>query len=156
MIDKRELQLSTEHKEFLEEGKSLKVLFVEDSEMVRESTSDILDFYFNTYDIAIDGEEGFFKYTQFSKEHQTFYDIVITDINMPKMNGIELIKQILNMNKEANIIVMSAHNESTYLLELINLGISNFVLKPVDITQFQTVISRTINTVIRQKQLKLL
>jgi signal transduction histidine kinase/ActR/RegA family two-component response regulator len=58
------------------------------------------------------------------------------------------------MDQEANIIVMSAHNESDYLLQLINLGISNFVLKPVDITQFQTIISRTIESVINQKQLK--
>lgn len=141
-------------KEFLERGKTLKVLYVEDSEIVRESTCDILDQYFDTFDIAINGEDGFQKYKQFYDEHDRFYDIVITDIKMPKMNGIEMIKLILKMDQEANIIVMSAHNESDYLLQLINLGISNFVLKPVDITQFQTIISRTIESVINQKQLK--
>jgi signal transduction histidine kinase len=141
-------------KEFLERGKTLKVLYVEDSEIVRESTCDILDQYFDTFDIAINGEDGFQKYKQFYDEHDRFYDIVITDINMPKMNGIEMIELILDMNRESNIIVMSAHNESDYLLQLINLGISNFVLKPVDTTQFQTIISRTIESVINQKQLK--
>ena len=146
--------MSKDLKEFLERGKSLKVLYVEDSEIVRESTRDILDQYFDTCDIAINGEDGFQKYKQFYAEHHTFYDIVITDINMPKMNGIEMIELILDMNREANIIVMSAHNESDYLLQLINLGISNFLLKPIDITLFQTLISRTIESVINQKQLK--
>ncbi len=146
--------MSKELKEFLGRGKTLKVLYVEDSEIVRESTCDILDQYFDTCDIAIDGEDGFHKYKQFYEEHHTFYDIVITDINMPNMNGIEMIELILEMNQEANIIVMSAHNESSYLLQLINLGISNFLLKPIDITLFQTVLSRTIESVINQKQLK--
>lgn len=146
--------MSKDLKEFLERGKSLKVLYVEDSEIVRESTRDILDQYFDTCDIAINGEDGFQKYKQFYAEHHTFYDIVITDINMPKMNGIEMIELILDMNREANIIVMSAHNESDYLLQLINLGISNFLLKPIDITLFQTLISRSIESVINQKQLK--
>jgi signal transduction histidine kinase len=146
--------LSKKHKEFLEKGHNLRILYVEDSEIVRESTCDILDRYFDKCDIAVNGEEGLQKYKQFYKEHDTFYDIVITDINMPKMNGIEMIEMILQLHAEANIIVMSAHNESDYLLQLINLGISNFVLKPVDITLFQTAISRSIETTINQKQLK--
>ena len=145
--------MSKKHTEFLERGKNLRVLYVEDSEIVRESTCDILDQYFDAFDIATNGEDGLQKYKQFYEEHHTFYDIVITDINMPKMNGIEMIKLILEMDPETNIIVMSAHNEADYLLQLINLGISNFVLKPVDITLFQTMISRTIETVIKQKQL---
>ena len=146
--------MDKKRKEFLERGKTLKVLYVEDSEIVRESTCDILDQYFDTFDVAINGEDGFQKYKQFYEEHHTFYDIVITDIKMPKMNGIEMIELIHEMDQEASIIVMSAHNESDYLLQLINLGISNFVLKPVDITQFQKIIARTIETVIKQKQLK--
>jgi signal transduction histidine kinase len=146
--------LSKKRKEFLEKGRNLRILYVEDCEIVRESTCDILDQYFDELDTAINGEEGLQKYKQLNEEHNTFYDIVITDINMPKMNGIEMIEMILQLNAEANIIVMSAHNESDYLLQLINLGISNFVLKPVDITKFQAIISRTIETVINQKQLK--
>ncbi len=139
---------------FLERGKTLKVLYVEDCEIVRESTIDILDHYFTEVDTATDGEEGLQKYKQFYEEHHAFYDIVITDINMPKMNGIEMIEVIMKMHPEAHIIVMSAHNESDYLLKLINLGISNFVLKPINITLFQNIISRTIESVINQKKLK--
>lgn len=143
-----------EYKEYLKKDISLNILYVEDSEIVRESTCDILDQYFDTYDIAIDGQDGFHKYKQFYEKHQTFYDIVITDINMPNMNGIKMIESIFKINKNANIIVISAHNESDYLLQLINLGISNFLLKPINITQFQTVISRTIENIINKKYLE--
>jgi len=146
--------LGQQLEEFLERSKSLKVLYVEDSEIVRESTCDILEHYFTHLDTAVNGEEGLQKFKQFYESHHTFYDIVITDINMPKMNGIEMIESILKVHPETHIIVMSAHNESNYLLKLINLGISNFVLKPVNITLFQTIISRSIESVINQKQLR--
>ena len=139
---------------FLELGEELTVLYVEDSEMVRESTCDLLEEYFDNIDIAVNGEDGFQKYKAFYEAHNKFYDIVITDINMPKMNGIEMIESIFKLHSRTNIIVMSAHNESEYLLKLINMGISNFILKPIEITMFQTVLSRTIQSVVNQKKLK--
>ena len=139
---------------FLELGEELTVLYVEDSEMVRESTCDLLEEYFDNIDIAVNGEEGLQKYKEFYEAHNKFYDIVITDINMPKMNGIEMIESIFKLHSRTNIIVMSAHNESEYLLKLINMGISNFILKPIEITMFQTVLSRTIQSVVNQKKLK--
>ncbi|MGB5964987.1 MAG: response regulator [Sulfurimonadaceae bacterium] len=139
---------------FLELGEELTILYVEDSEMVRESTCDILDEYFDNIDVAVNGEEGLQKYKEFYEAHNTFYDIVITDINMPKMNGIEMLESIFKLHTRANVIVMSAHNEAEYLLKLINMGISNFILKPIEITMFQTVVSRTIQSVVNQKKLK--
>ena len=139
---------------FLELGEELTILYVEDSEMVRESTCDLLEEYFDNIDIAVNGEEGLQKYKEFYEVHNRFYDIVITDINMPKMNGIEMIEWIFKLHSRANVIVMSAHNESEYLLKLINMGISNFILKPIEISIFQTVLSRTIQSVVNQKKLK--
>ncbi len=139
---------------FLELGEELTILYVEDSEMVRESTCDLLEEYFDNIDIAVNGEEGLQKYKEFYEVHNRFYDIVITDINMPKMNGIEMIEWIFKLHSRANVIVMSAHNESEYLLKLINMGISNFILKPIEISMFQTVLSRTIQSVVNQKKLK--
>jgi len=139
---------------FLELGEDLTVLYVEDSEMVRESTCDMLDEYFDNIDIAVNGEEGLQKYKAFYEKHNTFYDIVITDINMPKMNGIEMTELIFQLHSRANVIVMSAHNESEYLLKLINMGISNFILKPIEIQLFRKVMSRTIQNVVNQKKLK--
>ncbi len=139
---------------FLELGEELRILYVEDSEIVRESTCDLLEEYFDNIDIAINGEDGLQKYKDFYELHNRFYDIVITDINMPKMNGIEMLKSMFQLNSRVNAIVMSAHNESEYLLKLINMGISNFILKPIEMTMFQRVISNTIQNVTNQKRLK--
>ena len=138
----------------LELREDLKVLFVEDSEMVRESTCDILGEFFTHIDIAINGKEGLQQYIDFYKDNDRFYDIVITDINMPKMNGIEMIEHIFEQNPKAHIIVMSAHDESKYLLKLINMGISNFILKPIDIMRFNSVIENIIDNIINEKKLK--
>lgn len=135
-------------------GDDLTILYVEDSEIVRVSTCDILDEYFVNIDIAVNGEEGLQKYKTFYEEHDRFYDIVITDINMPKMNGIEMTKSIFQLNQSANVIVMSAHNEPDYLLQLINMGIANFILKPIEITKFQTVLLRAIQNVVNEKKIK--
>jgi DNA-binding response OmpR family regulator len=59
---------------------------------------------------------------------------------MPNMNGIELIKNIYKKNPTQKIIVLSAHNESEYLIELVNLGIYRFILKPMDYNNFLEVV----------------
>lgn len=105
---------------------TLNILYAEDEEMLRSNMQKTLMRLFkNTY-IAEDGEEAF---EIFQKED---IDIVLTDINMPNMNGVELIKKVQKSDKEAVIIVLSAHDESALLIELINLGIGNFLNKPVD------------------------
>ena len=128
----------------LELGEELTILYVEDSEMVRESTCDLLEEYFDNIDIAVNGEEGLVKYREFYEREGKPYDVVITDINMPKMSGIEMLESIFRLSSKANVIVMSAHNEPEYLLKLINMGISNFILKPIELTKFQNVVSNTI------------
>ena len=95
--------MSKEHQTVLASAKDLKVLYVEDNAMVRESTCDILDDYFSSVDIAVDGEDGLKLYKNLYEETNTFYDIIITDIKMPKMNGIEMIKSICTLNNKANI-----------------------------------------------------
>ncbi len=106
------------------------VLYVEDDELIRSQTVDFLSRFFPVLDIASNGLEGLEKYNS-SRHH-----IVITDINMPKMNGIEMIEAIRKANEEQMILVTSAYNDSENLMQLINLGIHRFVLKPFNFKQF--------------------
>ena len=75
-------------------AKKLSILYVEDEAEVRDRTVNLLSNFFPNIDVAVDGEEGLEKYLQNS------YDIVITDILMPKMNGLELISHIREKNKK--------------------------------------------------------
>ncbi|NOX16247.1 MAG: response regulator transcription factor [Epsilonproteobacteria bacterium] len=112
--------------------KNFNVLFVEDDLSFLKETKMVFQELFYSVDSAIDGEEGLKKYKTFLDLKKTSYDIVITDISMPSMDGIELTKEIYKINKNQSIIIISAHDESKYLLELINIGIEQFLIKPID------------------------
>ncbi len=107
---------------------SLNILYAEDELMLRESMENTFTKLFANTFVAKNGQEALYIY---KKEK---IDIVFTDINMPIMSGIELIQGIKNCSdkEEPIIIVLSAHNESKLLSTLINLGIGNFLNKPVD------------------------
>lgn len=119
-----------------EYAKNKNVLFVEDDDNIIKETSELLNLIFSHVDIAKNGKEGIEKYLNFKNENNRFYDLVITDIQMPKMNGIEFTRLVYKENKEQLLIVLSAHSESHYLLELVNIGISHFVPKPLEYDSF--------------------
>ena len=137
--------------ELIDEHKHLNVLYVEDDDNLRQSTLNLLKNYFTNIDIARDGKEGLEQYISFNKKHNKTYDIVITDITMPHVTGIEMSKIILEINSKQVIIVISAHNDSTYLLDLINIGISKFILKPIDVKQLTSVIIHIFNSIKQEK-----
>lgn len=103
----------------------MSVLIVEDEADVQRYLVKILSRFFESVDSADDGFEAMQKY----KEQK--YDIVITDIKMPRMDGLELISEIRKIDVNQPIIVSSAHNESDILVELLNDGVSGFILKPI-------------------------
>lgn len=114
-------------KDLKEQAGSLNILYVEDEAMLRDSMQNTLEKFFKNTFGASNGQEAF---EIFKKED---IDLVITDINMPIMSGIELIQSIHKFtSKEPIIIVLSAHNESKLLTNLINMGINNFINKPLD------------------------
>lgn len=59
------------------------------------------------------------------------YDLVVTDINMPEINGLNLIEQIHNRGKNPDIIIVSGYNEFSYAQEAIRLGVKAYILKPI-------------------------
>lgn len=105
--------------------KHLTILYVEDDKNLRENTIFLFEPFFKEIDAACDGQEGLDLYN--NKQ----YDLVITDINMPRMNGIEMISKIKEINTEQKIVAISAHNESDILIDLIKAGINSFILKPI-------------------------
>ena len=112
--------------------KKLTVLYVEDDKHFREETCEILNYFFTDITVAYDGQDGLEKYLNYFNANAKHFDIVITDIIMPQMDGVALIKAIYAHNNKQSTIVISAHDESNYLLELVNIGIEQFLQKPID------------------------
>jgi DNA-binding response OmpR family regulator len=120
--------------------KNFTILYIEDDVSFLKETKSVFEEFFDRVDTATDGVEGLEKYKQYLCANKTPYDIVITDISMPYMNGIELTKEIYNIDKNQSIIVISAHDDSKYLLELLNMGIEQFLIKPIDFDILLTVL----------------
>ena len=118
-------------KEVYKYTKDLNVLYAEDEDMLREENIDAFEDFFKIIDGAVDGRNGLEKYKKFYEENGFYYDIVITDLNMPNIDGHKFIDEIYKINKEQNIIIISAYNESNRLIRLIEQGIDSFILKPI-------------------------
>jgi len=127
----------------IEHTKNIDVLYVEDNKEIQESTKDILDIYFKSVDTAIDGKEGLSKYLSYKEEHDFYYDLVITDINMPKMNGLDMCQEIIKLNEIQAIIVITAYDELVYLHQAIEIGVDGYIPKPIDNKQLSRVIYKT-------------
>jgi DNA-binding response OmpR family regulator len=119
-------------KEILKYTKNFSVLFVEDHDELRENTTEILKNFFDQVDCAEDGKEALKKYKEHHKKNSKYYDIVLSDIQMPNLNGVELTSKLYEINPSQLLIILSAHDDTKYLLSLINLGIEQFVKKPID------------------------
>jgi len=136
-------------KELMKFAQQLEVLYVEDNQDARESTLGLLNNIFANITTAIDGVDGLEKF-QTKK-----FDLILTDINMPKMNGIEMVTKIRETNKEIPILILSAYNESGYFIETIKQGVEGYLLKPIDLNQFITMINKAIEKIYLKREIEL-
>ena len=134
----------------LDELRKLSILYIEDEPFIRESTVELLSLYFDTVDTAEDGEKALRCYEAFKRKHGTYYDIVLTDLQMPKVDGIKLIKRIRHLHERQIFVVLTAHDESRYLIELIELEISHIIFKPITVERFERVFSNVLG-IIKQR-----
>lgn len=112
-------------RELLVKLKDYTVLFVDDDELIVMLMSKMLKNLFKEVQIANNGEDGYQKYINFKP------DLVLTDINMPIIDGLNMSKNILNFNPNQKIISITGHNDAKYTDELNSLKIP-FVIKPVN------------------------
>lgn len=129
----------------------LSVLFVEDDPHLSQEMEEILRDIFTSVLVAENGEEGLKKYLSFHKEHGNYPDIIITDITMPYLSGIEMSREIFALCPEQAIVVLSASNDTTSVLDLLNMGVEAYVLKPIQLDIFIQNLQRVGQKVIYRK-----
>ena len=110
------------------------LLYVEDDLTLQQETAQLLRNFFEKIDLAQNGEEGLELFEPGK------YEIILTDINMPKLNGVEMVKAIRRKDRHQMIIVISAHDEPHYLIDLINAGAQRFLSKPIDLTELISIL----------------
>ena len=125
--------------------KDIIILYVEDEPGIREGLSRFINRFAKELFIASDGKEGLELY----KEHKP--DLVISDIKMPNMTGIDMVKAIKKIDKEQNIIFTTAHSDSEFFLQAIDMQVDGYILKPVDLDLLDNKIT-SISKVIQLKK----
>lgn len=113
---------------------TLNVLLVEDDERVLTQLEKFFLRRFKNVDTAANGQEAYEKYLLKLEQNDAneMYDFIFSDICMPKMDGLELLKKIRMTNKDLSIVFATARNESHKILEAINYGVNGYLVKPID------------------------
>lgn len=124
----------------------ISLLYVEDEKILRNIYQRILSSRVRDLYIAENGEDGLKLY----KKHKP--DLVITDIKMPVMNGLEMTKRIKRENRDSRIVIMSAYGQTQYFIQAIENGVSNFLLKPVDNNMLFSVIEDNAHEILLEKK----
>lgn len=116
----------------IKKTKSLTILFVEDSDIVRMSSIKLFEEIFDEVLVGVDGKEGFDIYL----EHADEIDAIITDINMPVMNGLEMAELIRKDNKDIPILLLTGNDYKDIDNNIVNLNIQGILAKPIVISDF--------------------
>jgi len=127
-------------------AKNLTVLYVEDEVALRDSVTLYLRKIFLHVRTASDGQEGLKSY----QEHPC--DIVISDIQMPHMNGLEMVKEIKAISPDQEVIIISAYSEAEYFLDAIRLGVNDYIIKPINHIQMNQVLHKAAYKLVRFKE----
>ncbi|MBU0720175.1 EAL domain-containing protein [bacterium] len=131
-----------------EEFKNLDILFVEDDDTLRAQSSVLFKKLFKSVATCTNGLQGLEAYAVGT------YDIVITDINMPLMDGLEMSKEIKHLNHAQPILIISAYKEHQYFLQSIKIGVDGYILKPFSLEQLFESIRKIATGITAKKELK--
>ena len=129
--------------------KTLKLLYVEDDEISRLSAKELLANFFTDITTAVDGGEALEKF------NENDFDIILSDINMPKLNGIDLMHEIRKLDKEVSIVFLTAENEDEYLAEGAKIGVDSFIIKPLGLNNLTTALTRVSEKILLKREKEL-
>ncbi len=109
--------------------KKLTILYVEDDDKIRNEMSTLLGGFAKKVFVAPDGREGLETYLKNKDE----IDMIISDINMPKLTGIEMLQNIRKVDQEVEVFFATAYSDNEFLSEAIKLRVYDYIVKPIDL-----------------------
>jgi len=121
--------------------KTLRLLYVEDDLNARDATLKLFHHFFDHITVAKDGEEGF---ETFKKGN---FDLVISDINMPKKDGLQMLQEIREIPSDVPFLLLSAYSENEYFTRSISLGADYFIIKPIQQEQFFDALTKVVRKI---------
>lgn len=130
--------------------KHISVLYVEDEADVREFTGKLLSSLVKNIHLAKNGLEGLETF----KDNKEEINLIISDINMPKMGGLEMCEEIKKINPYIPVVITSAHNDPNFLKRAIEIGVSSYAMKPIDLYQLIDSMIKAFEPILLKKQLE--
>ena len=124
------------------------ILYVEDEKTIRKQLSKFLHYCSDKLYIAEDGLDGLNLYKECHP------DIVVSDIKMPNMTGIDMVKAIKKINPKQHIIFTTAHSESGYFMNAIELQVDGYILKPIELNLLEDKIDAVVEQIQLKRELK--
>lgn len=115
-----------------------KILVIDDQKSIRNTLKDILGYESHTVEVAENGEDGIEMY------NSSKYDVVLCDIKMPNMDGMEVLDKIVNHENDAPVIMISGHGNIDTAVEAIKKGAYDFIEKPLDLNRLLVTIRNAI------------
>jgi two-component system NtrC family sensor kinase len=124
------------------------LLFVEDEELLRAIYERILDKFVQRLYIAENGKEGLEMYKSCNP------DLIITDIMMPVMDGLEMVQHIRNIDSHVKLVILSAYGEAEYFMDAIKIGVNSFLIKPVETKKLTGLVEELGKSILLEREVK--
>jgi len=133
----------------IEKLQSLTLLYAEDEVGIRQNISDSLRYYVKEVYEAKDGEEAYSIYLEKNP------DIILSDIHMPNVNGLDFIKKVREVNRTIPVVMITAYTDKEYLLEAVELHMEKYIVKPIDLDELFEVLNKCIDILDSNKKISL-
>ncbi|MCK5111316.1 MAG: EAL domain-containing protein [Arcobacteraceae bacterium] len=132
--------------------KTLNILYVEDDSGIRDVMNDMLNDIFSSVTLALNGQDGLDKFKNNITKEVKVFDLILSDICMPKLDGISMSQKIREIDQDIPIIFLTAFSDIDYFLKSIKLGIDGYIIKPVEYKSFISTINKVIQRLYLRKQ----
>lgn len=129
--------------------KNLKVLFVKSNSYSRNISLKVLEENFDSVTVAENGLDGYKKFLKYRKDEEKAFDLIISEINIPKVNGIKMLEKIRTVD-DIPFIFLTTDNNHTTVLRAIKLNILSYIIKPLNVSAVATSINKSCKKLYKQ------